>query len=568
MAVLDQFHSPANQAPIDFGEDTKGLQAFETAWNNNLNRWTNQSIVGNPWSNEYDNDRYYYFNPLVTDIPSPNAVPIPWFAFPNRLLNFFLDPNAPPSEQLSLDQIHELADMGAIEIDGKLTAIGDIQVPQQLCPNNDWSGTLIGYTPTGPRGWLDEYCEWSVLRDENGKLRQVMFSCENPAYWFTLWRVNPDLVVQLYQKYINPNVKREDLYLTDQNGSPVLDPLTGDYAYNPTNKWNSGTKTLPDSGGAMHLTSPPNTLSAEIYLAAAATIPRACGNSDPQTLICCASYGRPRRNSDPTIGQTANQVAVGENVRITLTDPIGLYIQTPDFKQWTVEGHPDRDVSKFWSVERGTAGTVSPGGGNDSILHAVFTVPPDLQPEDILITDQLGNQSPLKWAGQIAQTFQIALRATAIPPPQSSPSQPVPQQARQCVVFLDDTAPNLQPWAVQLLPYEMAMVGSPIDLAPDIKQGTQASMILVVQGGLENAKIEFSPPDGIKVNITKFLPNGPGTPGQTSGGGTQAYVLDLAVAGDAPLGDRAIRVTNLDKQVPPDGLPWLPGMLNVIPKSS
>lgn len=56
MPKLPSFNSPANQAEKDFVNDQKGLKAFQIAWNNNLNRWTNQAILGNPWLNE--NDRY------------------------------------------------------------------------------------------------------------------------------------------------------------------------------------------------------------------------------------------------------------------------------------------------------------------------------------------------------------------------------------------------------------------------------------------------------------------------------------------------------------------------------
>jgi hypothetical protein len=113
----------------------------------------------------------------------------------------------------------------------------------------------------------------------------------------------------------------------------------------------------------------------------------------------------------------------------------------------------------------------------------------------------------------------------------------------------------------------MANAGSPIDLSPNVPVGTSTTMILSVQGGLKNAAIELNPPDGIQpISITTFLPNGPGTPGQTSGGGTQAYVFDLVVDANAPLGDRDLRVINLDKQQPAGGVPWLPGMLAVVPK--
>jgi hypothetical protein len=328
-------------------------------------------------------------------------------------------------------------------------------------------------------------------------------------------------------------------------------------------------QSLPDRGGAIHLTSGPNTLSAEIYLAAAATIARTCGNSDQQTLICCAKYGRPRRNSDPHIGIQANQVAnnPSANASITLTDPVGLYIQTPTFGLWSVKNQPNYQVQNFWSVTRGAPDPSNPGQGHDSILHAVFTVPDDLDAEDILIQGSDGNQYPLQWGSQIAETFKIALRVSSLPPPASTPSNPVPQQPRDCVEYLSNDAANLQPWPVQLLPYDMAQGGSPTDLSPDIKLGTTATMLLAVQGGLANATIEFQPPDGITATVIEFLSNGVSTPGQTSGGGTQAYILQISVAADAPLGDRDMRVVNPGKAVPPGGEAWLPGILSIVSNS-
>src|SRR5262249_19256063 len=92
-----------------------------------------------------------------------------------------------------------------------------------------------------------------------------------------------------YQEILNfglpprsPNrvrVARADLELSDpKTGKPVIDPSTGAAAYNPLNKWNRGTVSARGganaSGGAVHLTSTPNTLQTELVSAAAtATMP-------------------------------------------------------------------------------------------------------------------------------------------------------------------------------------------------------------------------------------------------------------------------------------------------------
>jgi hypothetical protein len=219
-----------------------------------------------------------------------------------------------------------------------------------LCPTVDWKQPeteWIKFGPYGPRGWLDEYCEWSSARNADGNLIRIDFACENPEYWNTLWKVSPERVCELYNEILNfgapaarqVTVKLEDLYLT-ANGVPVIDPDTGNPAYHPLNKWNSGPIAIRDgdpaqfTGGSVHLTSTPNTLQTELGLAGGATNQYPTGNSDAQALICCARYGQSYRNSDPHIGQSVNQVVGGDDTHsynmACLADPAGLYIQMLD----------------------------------------------------------------------------------------------------------------------------------------------------------------------------------------------------------------------------------------------
>ena len=103
----------------------------------------------------------------------------------------------------------------------------------------------------------DEYCEWSIDRDpKSQKITRVMFTSEGPEYWEFLARQAPQTVLALYQKHIGPQVAQSDLF--DTRGE-----------YNKRNRWNNSTQM-----GAMHLIQANNTLSAEIELAAAATIVR------------------------------------------------------------------------------------------------------------------------------------------------------------------------------------------------------------------------------------------------------------------------------------------------------
>ena len=559
------FNTPALQGPTDYklaGQSSAALTQFLQAWNDNLSQWTAMSIIGNPWSNENDAPRAWYFNPVTTGWPASQPVPIHWTPFPNRLPTFFSNPSIVQGKQLSKalspGQLYQLADTNSITVGGQTfvlyspnpNAPNVLQIPATKCPNIDWSGEYIGFTPNGPRGWLDEYCEWSITWANNQPgtvMQSVMFTCENPAYWLTMWNQDPNVVLQLYRLFIDSAVQLSDLYLYYPAGSPqagqvVVDPTTGNAAYNPTNKWNAGTLRLPGvSGGAMHLTSPPNTLSAEVYLAAASTIQRqGVSPTNPQALICCAQYGQSFRNSDPTIGASGNRAAATN--LITLADPVGLYIQTPN---WSLFKTPDgTPASDFWTVQRGSPDPAQ-RPNMDSILQAVFEVPASkgYTMRDIQVTDPItGNSSPLLWAGQIAKAMQIALRVQLMSPGPSTP----PNTPMSCVASQPDS--SLQPWPAQFVPGTLFYGNSPTDLPSRLAAGTTVSMALVVQGAAQgtttaHARVQFDNP-GVTAQVTDFIPNAGAIPGLTNAGGTQAFLLNVIIAPNAAPGPLGIRALN------------------------
>jgi hypothetical protein len=269
MSTLTQFATPANWGDLTGGEQMNLAQQ----WSDNVNRWTQAAILGDPWDSLTDQNRNFYYNPLTTDLannPISNSKPIAWPAFPNLILVKF--PNATFLEQMGYAEgVHEDGTFGPP-------------------PNRG----------TAPRGWQDEYCEWIATRDANGKVTCVDFTCENPEYWFSLWRINPGRVLALYQQLVSPAVKLDDLYLRDKrNGNLVIDPAIGLPAYDPRNKWNNQAS-KEGVTGAVHLISPPNTLYAEIYLAAGATLLREQGGmpvTNPDALIKCSQYGTANRNT-------------------------------------------------------------------------------------------------------------------------------------------------------------------------------------------------------------------------------------------------------------------------------
>ena len=105
------------------------------------------------------------------------------------------------------DQIYALADTGYYT-DGGGNQQSFPPIPVVICPQADWTMGTKTFGPYGPRGWLDEYCEWSTARDGNGNLLRIDFACENPEYWTTLWKVSPQTVASLYQSVLNWDARR------------------------------------------------------------------------------------------------------------------------------------------------------------------------------------------------------------------------------------------------------------------------------------------------------------------------------------------------------------------------
>jgi hypothetical protein len=229
----------------------------------------------------------------------------------------------------------------------------------------------------------DEYCEWSVTRDpHNHKITRVTFTSEGPEYWTFLAAVNPDKVLELYQKHVSPQVKKEDVFRIG--------------VYDPQNRWNNSTE-----GGAMHLIQPNNTLGAEIEIAAAATLIRRRNGeilTSEQDLIACGQYGDPDRHSDPHIGAVVNELARAHD-DISLANPIGLCIAGLTTNGWTT---PDQsNPLNYWTITRGTP---------DKALRAVYEVPAD---KGFVVGDIQINGKAIDFGAQIIDFITIKLTGLA-----------------------------------------------------------------------------------------------------------------------------------------------------------
>ena len=130
----------------------------------------------------------WYVDPTETEVSFASKEPIFWTAFPNRLKMYFSSDEKSPY-QLDPMQVYALGDYGNLpEAKAFPTGLPFI-IPSERSPYLNWKQAVdkwAQYDPNGPRGWLDEYCEWAVTRNAEGKITKISFTCENPEYWYTL----------------------------------------------------------------------------------------------------------------------------------------------------------------------------------------------------------------------------------------------------------------------------------------------------------------------------------------------------------------------------------------------
>lgn len=544
-----KFRTPAGIQ--DFANSPAQQAALNDLWSSNLDGFTRQAMLGNPWNAINVPPATNYYNPINDANPS-STVNIPWSAFPGRLAY-----NYPKATQA---QLNEMADTGSMSQFGNINN------------NPCGSGDPVPYYPYGPRGWQDEYCEWAVTRNSKGQITRIDFTCENPEYWNSLWLIEPRKVLGLYQTILG----KTQITLDDLSLPGVIDPVTSQPVYNPLNKWNSGTVSDGTQGGAIHLTSTPNTLQTEIGLASSATVQR---NNPPGTtgntfwpssryndLLCNAQYGQKHRNSDPNIGGGVNNRVLNSSrnlvLNVTLADPPGLYIQMPDFSSYKT---PDgTDASTFWRIVRGSRtlndqfGKPMPG---NFILHAVFEVPSskNYTVSDITIANQ-----PINWGSQVAATFKMQIVASAyqvsqVPAGYDAVADSLPENtfaqplqlfyADQFKMMYDQKVPNPVNNPIPLL-------SNSTYVAPSITQGTRAASMVIIAStctavtGQPNTYPSITFDDAtITASVTKVEQNiYYAVPGNSQPGTYTALYVTVNVPSNATLGLRSVFVTNVGQQ--------------------
>jgi hypothetical protein len=371
-----------------------------------------------------------YYDPRGAAAPD-NTVPVTWNAFPRALKRWYsADSNPTPANLSRSEQTADvLRPMAYYWSESKdqngVYQWGFAQIYQDLVP---YSATLRNFVkparfalPDGTPGTeelsfffrqQDEYCEWHVDRDGNGRIAKITFTAEPPDYWTFLAGEEPELVVKLYQRYVDPSVTRDDLFFKsdvlcngmDHTGQTGWKVIFKKNAYNPLNKWTT-------THGAMHLTHPANTLGAEVNLAARSSVfypaddepmpDPIYGGDASLARIACAGYGGINRSSDPKIGATVGGAVAGGNL-ISLTDPIGLYIDTIDLS--SLRGPDGKPIAgNLLTVVRG-----NPDANAPRILRAELALPAGT---NFGLEDCSFDSRPLERAGQIAHQIGMVLYA-------------------------------------------------------------------------------------------------------------------------------------------------------------
>lgn len=316
---------------------------------------------------------------------------------------------------------------------GTITAYDTSQKPVAI--------TWIGFPnlvkvrfPNEPKRWQeadktrnvqDEYLEWSLKKDNKGRIVTVTYTCEGPEYWNFLASENPDSLTSLYLN-LNSGFKSQ------MKPSDWLGPGG---KYNPLNKWNSTTT----SGTIVHLVQVNNTLGAEVDIAAQGTVIRKGKDgkiiTDKTKLTNCSGYGQPSRNSDPTIGDGVNSLA-RNGIAVSIANPVAIYIHsfnTANF-QLDVQGTGENMIDVPTGTFRWQRGNIAKNMGlrlQVKIPDGVVGTGPGNKGQQLTVSDivDTSNNQNILYGAQFADYITMTVKGVGISGGQPAAPLPCPGQA-------------------------------------------------------------------------------------------------------------------------------------------
>ncbi len=337
---------------------------IKQAWHDLINFYFEHNIVGKPqdqslsaleelqkWGRSFQDLRYY--NPALND-RTANATPssVFWKALPTSFDEMFGD---------DTDRLYKFLD------------------ERQVFPGLNQKTRI-----------QDEYCEWSIKRNSEGKITKILFTSEPPEFYRFLYEdwfnVGKDKTHALLLELYSSRCDYQEIAISD---------LGNGRDYNSFNKWNNEY--------CVHMQQPNNTLGAQVNIAARSSILRLNTSNrkpitDDQKLIMCARYGDPSRQSDPRIGSAINTQARKNNF-ITLENPVGLYMSS--FDPTGIISPDGTPASEFWHVIKGKD-DVDPKKA--MIVRAEFSVPND---KGYTVSDLEIGREAINFGAQIAAKINI-----------------------------------------------------------------------------------------------------------------------------------------------------------------
>ncbi|EXF86223.1 hypothetical protein CFIO01_02282 [Colletotrichum fioriniae PJ7] len=338
---------------------------------------------------------------------------------------------------------------------------------------------------------MDEYLEWSTKRVD-GDVQIVSFTCEGPEYWEELAKHNPILTETPIEKPATQEYERNNKIL---NIYKKLNPdfaheIKGDHLvddrgnYNIYNRWNGYTNT----GTIAHLIQINNSLSAEIDIAAQATVTR----SD---LV----YGEPITNMITLCGdgsayvnevcRLAHDTVCPIPVTISVKDPVALYMYDADFSSFLLDrtGKRRGNIREMVPVPEGVFDWCDRGDiAKNMGLHLRVSIPKGLKTDDNTrdlnlsdLFDQNNGGRYVHYGSQFADYIFMSVSGVVGPKPQEAeeawPGKPQPA--------LTYTEPYIQKPFIQ-----PNVLGSP-DL---FKKMGEADVVVTTSDQKDDPRVEFN----------------------------------------------------------------------------
>ncbi|KAM5519716.1 uncharacterized protein FRV6_00715 [Fusarium oxysporum] len=382
LQTLDKFHPPAFLK--DFEDDQLDR------WSKTVDGWFSDEIAGRQPGRTILTQ---FFNPTQFAYdPSLPSVPITWVGFP---LNVRIrQPTDDARWAYAEDPENQRAPPGR----GVPPLIRKFH---QKNPQTGEDETIQISQQREDRWVMDEYLEWSTKKVD-GDIQVVSFTCEGPEYWEELAKHNPILTETAIKKPAPQEFERNNkiLNIYKKLNPDFADQIKGDDlvkedgTYDIFNKWNGHTNT----GTIAHLIQINNSLSAEIDIAAQATVTRTdlvYGEPITNMITLCgdgSSYGNPGRNSDPTIGAAVNEVCrlahdkvLPIPATISVKDPVALYIYDADFSSFLLDrtGKRRGNVREMSPVPDGVFDWCDRGDITQNMgLHLRVSIPKGLKTDD------------------------------------------------------------------------------------------------------------------------------------------------------------------------------------------